>query len=359
MNSRERVLAAARCQTPDRVPCDIGFGFTEPILMEFRKRTGFDWPDDFFETDIRHVQFGEGRHPNNYFEYYENRIPYHNTIIDEWGIAHVKSSISDQPFTHIVSPLSGIDTSLGKIIDYPLPDLDQIYRYDNIQNEIDKLHQKGLAAMAPLATSLFELAWQIRGIEDFMADMILEEEKCECMLDRILKIRLKQIELYSKAGADVIMLGDDVAEQRGMLMSLPLWRKMLKPRLTAMVSEAKKWSKECVVFYHSDGNMYDIIADLIEIGVDIINPVQPECMDPEMVKREFGTKICMWGTIGVQSTLPFGTPQEVCRVVKDRIERCGKNGGLILSPAHMIEPEVPWENVVALYETIKKYGSYK
>lgn len=358
MTSRQRVLEAARRGSPDRVPCDIGFGFTEPVLKEFRRLTGYEWPEDYFGTDVRCVGFGPSRAQNDYRPYYENRVPWERTVVDEWGIAHVRSDACDLPFDHIVSPLAGADTGLARIEAYPMPDLAEAYRYDAIGDRIADLQKRGLATLAPLATSLFEIAWQLRGIEDFMSDMLLDEEKCECLLERILDIRLKQIKYYAEAGADVIMLGDDVAEQRGMMMSLPLWQRLLKPKLARMVDEAKNTNKDCVVFYHSDGNMWDIIPDLIDVGVDIINPVQPECMSPGDVKKLFGDKISMWGTIGVQSTLPFGTPDEVRLTVRRRIEDCGKNGGLILSPAHMIEPEVPFENVRALYEAIFEYGRY-
>lgn len=358
MTSRQRVLEAARRGSPDRVPCDIGFGFTEPVFRKFQRLTGYEWPDDYFGTDVRHVGFDASRAQNDYSAYYESRVPWERTSVDEWGIAHVKSDACDLPFDHIVSPLAGLDTSLTRIESYPMPDLAEAYRYDGIGERITALHERGLATVAPLASSLFEIAWQLRGIEDFMSDMLLDPEKCECLLDKLLDIRIKQIGYYAKAGADVIMLGDDVADQRGMMMSLPLWRSILKPRLARMVDKAKSANKDCVVFYHSDGNMWDIIPDLIDIGVDIINPVQPECMSPENVKRVFGDKICMWGTIGVQSTLPFGTAEEVRQTVRRRIGECGKNGGLILSPAHMIEPEVPFENVVALYEAIREYGRY-
>ena len=358
MTSRERVLAAAHCCQPDRVPCDMGFGLTYPVLMKFRQLTGFEWPEEYFKTDIRNIGFRESRCVRDYTSYFEGRVPKERTVIDEWGIAHVKSNKTDLPFDHIVSPLAGEDTPLEDIVDYALPDLDASYRYEHLHQDIQAVHQRGLAAMAPLATSLFEIAWQLRGIEDFMTDMLLEPEKCCCLLDKILALRLKQIEYYALAGADVIMLGDDIADQRSLMMALPLWREILKPRLAEMVAQAKFFNKDCVVFYHSDGNMMECIPDLIDIGVNIINPVQPECMDPEEVKRKYGDRICLWGTIGVQSTLPFGTPKEVEDTVKLRIETCGKGGGLILSPAHMIEPEVPWENVVALYEAIDRYGNY-
>jgi len=101
-----------------------------------------------------------------------------------------------------------------------------------------------------------------------------------------------------------------------------------------------------------------IIPDLIEIGVDILNPVQPECMDPVHIKNQYGERLSFWGTIGTQTTLPFGTAEDVANVVKRNIETIGSGGGLLLAPTHMIEPDVPWENIEAFINAIKKYGAY-
>jgi uroporphyrinogen decarboxylase len=113
-----------------------------------------------------------------------------------------------------------------------------------------------------------------------------------------------------------------------------------------------------LIFYHSDGNATAIVPDLIEIGVDILNPVQSECMDPGEMKRLYGDRLSFWGTIGTQTTLPFGTPDDVRREVKTRMETVGVGGGLVLAPTHMVEPDVPWENLVALVEAVHEYGVY-
>jgi uroporphyrinogen decarboxylase len=112
-----------------------------------------------------------------------------------------------------------------------------------------------------------------------------------------------------------------------------------------------------LVFYHSDGNILPIIPELIEIGVDILNPIQPECMDPAELKRMYGDKLSFWGTIGTQTTMPFGTPDDVRNEVCERIATVGKGGGLFLSPSHILEPEVPWANIEAFVEAERKYGS--
>lgn len=136
------------------------------------------------------------------------------------------------------------------------------------------------------------------------------------------------------------------------------WRKWLKPRFERIITRARKINPRVFVWYHSDGFIEPIIPDLIEIGVDVLNPVQPESMDPVKLKKEFGDNLAFWGTIGIQTNLPFGTPEEVRKVVKERIETVGKGGGLVIGPAHAIEPEVPLENIAAFVEAAKEYGKY-
>lgn len=135
-----------------------------------------------------------------------------------------------------------------------------------------------------------------------------------------------------------------------------MWRKWLKPRLARVIEQARRVKPDILIFYHSDGDCTAIIPELIEIGVDILNPVQPECMNPAELKKEYGDRLAFWGTIGTQTTMPFGTPDEVKAVVKERIETVGKGGGLLLAPTHILEPEVPWENVLAFFEAVEEYG---
>jgi uroporphyrinogen decarboxylase len=128
--------------------------------------------------------------------------------------------------------------------------------------------------------------------------------------------------------------------------------------MRAAIGAAKQVNPAVVAFYHSDGVVYDIIPDLIEIGVDVLNPVQPECMDPALVKKLYGERLSFWGTIGTQTTMPFGTPHEIARTVRQRIETAGHGGGLVLAPSHLLEPEVPWANIEAFMEAALKYGRY-
>jgi uroporphyrinogen decarboxylase len=125
-----------------------------------------------------------------------------------------------------------------------------------------------------------------------------------------------------------------------------------------VIRAAKEVKPSILVFYHSDGNVWDAIPDLIEAGIDVLNPVQPECMDPAQVKNEFGDRLSFFGTISVQRTMPFGTPDDIRTEVRTRMETIGRNGGLLLSPSHVLQPDTPWENIVAFFEAIEECGYY-
>ena len=112
------------------------------------------------------------------------------------------------------------------------------------------------------------------------------------------------------------------------------------------------------MFFHSDGNVAELIPDFIDVGIDILNPLQPECMDIEAIKREYGRDLAFWGAVGTQTTMPFGTPEEVERVVRRCIETIGRDGGFLIAPTHLVEPEVPWENIMAFVEAVDTYGRY-
>jgi uroporphyrinogen decarboxylase len=352
MTSRERVLAAVNRRVPDRVPRDISWGLSPAAFERFKRETGTEDFHAWFKVDTRYVNEGPTRLEHDYARYFGPGVAW-----NEWGIGH-ESTRDSQHFTHIVSPL-GNATRLAEIVAYPLPDLDADYRLDAVAAEVRAVHGQGLAAMAPLAVTIYEVAWQIRGLEQTLADMLERPELADCLFDRLTGLRIAQTRAYVRAGCDVVMYGDDVSCQTGMIMSPALWRRFFKPRMARIIAAARELSPRIPVFYHSDGDCRAIVEDLIEIGVTILNPVQPECMDPADMKRRYGDRISFWGTIGIQGTLPFGTVDDVRREVKLRMDTVGKGGGLLLGPSHMIEPEVPWENLVALYDAIDEYGVYR
>jgi uroporphyrinogen decarboxylase len=128
--------------------------------------------------------------------------------------------------------------------------------------------------------------------------------------------------------------------------------------MAKIIQKAKEIKPDILIFYHGDGDLQVIIPDLIEIGVDVLNPIQPECMDAIALKKQYGDKLSFWGTIGTQTTMPFGKPTDVVSLVEQMIASVGKGGGLVLSPTHTIEPDVPWENIEAFVSAVKKYGVY-
>lgn len=360
MDSRERVVAALRHQRADRVPFDFALGFSPYQLEQFRQRTGQDDPNDYFGADVRGTGIGPTKLKTD-FSAYINRsdLPAH-AYVDEWGQGHIPTVSDDQYHSHLegyVYPMLNLRTR-KEALDYPLPDIEAEYRYEPVARDIAKHHARGLAVMAGMACTIFEVAWYMRSMELLLMDFVENPEFAEVLLDRITEKRIVQARRFAELGPDVIMFGDDVASQRGMLMSVPMWRRWLKPRLAEVIAAARQANPNVLAFYHSDGDATAIVPDLIEIGVDILNPIQPECMDPFALKKQYGDRLSFWGTLGTQSTLPFGTPDDVRRDIKARCEIVGRDGGLLIAPTHMVEPEVPWENLVAFVESVKEYGKY-
>ena len=151
----------------------------------------------------------------------------------------------------------------------------------------------------------------------------------------------------------MIWTGDDIGGQSAMMLSPALWRRLFKPRMAKFFAELKRLNPNVKIAYHSDGVIHPIIPDLIEIGLDVLNPVQPACMDPVQLKREYGGHLCFWGSIDEQHTLPFGTPADVREEVRTRLATLGKGGGLILGPTHHVQLDTPMENFWAMVDTIK------
>ncbi|MGQ9515136.1 MAG: uroporphyrinogen decarboxylase family protein [Thermoproteota archaeon] len=196
----------------------------------------------------------------------------------------------------------------------------------------------------------FETAWKMTGMQRFLVGMIRNDTLITRILDELFRISTQQAILAAEAGVDFIYNGDDVGSENNMIVSPELWRRHLKPRYAAMFREIRR--RGAFVMFHSDGWIEPIIPDLIEVGVNVLNPIQPECMDPAKLKKMFGDKLCFDGTIGVQSILPHGTPEQVAHEVRHRIRTCGPTG-LILGPTHSMQPDVPVSNILAMYETAR------
>jgi uroporphyrinogen decarboxylase len=336
-----------RRQPPDRTPFEFAYGFAHAKQQELVARTGAADPNEYFQTDVRAVNIGSTRIEQDHRRYHED-LPA-GARLDEWGIGHRKTSSGEAGHSHLegfLYPMLGLEKA-SEAEQYPLPDLDAAYRFEHLPELIGCYHSRGLAVTAGMECTIFEVAWYMRSMERLLMDFADGSPFAEVLLDRICGLRVEQARRYAALGVDVIRMGDDIASQRGLLMALPLWRRWIKPRLARVIAAAREARPDVLILYHSDGNVTDAIPDLIEIGIDILNPVQCECMDPAEVKRLYGDRLAFWGTIGTQTTLPLGTPDDVRREIRERVETVGRCGGLLLAPTHMIEPDVPWENLVA------------
>ena len=357
MTPRERVLTALNRQVPDRLPFEFSFGGFTPALMDtFVVKTGATDPAVYWEFPMRSVcHRGEPQYElwRRYSAYYPKELPVGTGI---GGLGNASTPGSTLHFAKPIHPLKAA-SSAEAVAAYPLPDPTHPARYVHLKPEVDGLHAANLAVQGELYCTLFEAAWGIRGFEEMLSDFILNPDMVEVLLGRLTEIRVVQARQLAEAGIDILRLGDDIGKQEGMLMSPKTWRTWLKPKLARIIRSAKEVNPDLHIFYHSDGDCRPVIPDLIEIGVTVLNPVQPECMDPIELKSLYGDRLAFWGTIGTQTTMPFGTPEEVRATIKERIETVGKGGGLVIAPTHVLEPEVPWENVTAFVDAVRDYGA--
>ena len=358
MNSRERVLAVVNRKVPDRIPKDLSWGLCPAWEKELKRRTGTEDYYNYFGLDIRIIEFGPTKLKRDFSQYFVGRDQEPGFSINEWGVGIGKSKDESLHFEHIISPLKNGMTE-EEAASFPMPDFLEDYRHSHFKGLVEEYHEKGLAVCGSLVQTIFEKAWAIRGFEETMMDMLTEPEAINILFDRIMELRIEQMKILVDSGIDILMLGDDVGMQTGMLIGADTWREFLKPRMAKIIKEAKAIRPDLPIFYHSCGNPGDIIPDLIEIGVTILNPIQPECFDLQCVKDTYGDKLAFWGGVSAQTNLSFGTPEQVKEEVKHCIEVLGKDGGYLIGPNHMVEPEVPWENLMAFFEAVEEYGNYE
>lgn len=338
MTSKERVLCALRKIKPDRVP--IYNSFT-PQIVEGLCRHFHCLPDELDEVignDVKRISFSPPR-------------SFHATILtdgsftDEWGIVYKRVGYYDEMIAH---PLS----DLKKINHYQFPDPWAPGRFDQAKKILQNNHHQ-LATMGFLGSTNFEPAWYLVGLEKFLIEFYEENPVIDYILDQTLHFYQAISQQLISLGIDIIMCGDDVGTQQGMMISPQVWRKRLKPRLEQLFKTFRQSNPEIIIIYHSDGNIEPIIPDLIELGLDVLNPIQPKCMNPADIKRKYGDHLAFFGTIDEQETLPFLNEEEVRREVKLRIETVGYNGGLLLGATHNIQPDTPIKNITAMYDEVQ------
>ena len=243
---------------------------------------------------------------------------------------------------------------LEEIQAYPFPDFSK-GDASHQKKQVEEIHARGLAANGSMQCTIWETAWYIRGMENLMVDMSCEPEIAAWIFDKVTEQSIIRAKSYANAGVDIIYLGDDIGMQNGPMMSTTMYQTWIKPRLKKVVDAIREINPEIIVFYHSCGTVTEFIPDLIDCGIDVLNPIQSECMDFQDIYNQYGGKISFHGTIGTQTTMPFGTPKEVKQQVWKNLDIAKKHGGLFVAPTHLLEPEVPWENIVAYVEACREY----
>jgi len=353
MTPRARTLAVLAREKPDRLPRELKL--TPPLLEDFKARTGAEDPAEYFQLDVRDVFFAPPASLPDFSVYYPEGAPRFwspaGWEVGEWGVGVTDGSMYH--FIHIEHPMKRF-TKLAEFEGYPFPDPTPPARYAHLEAQVRELHDRGLFVIGFMEWTIFEIAWHLRGMAELFGDIAFAPELAEYLLDRITAIREFQARRFAAAGVDLIKIGDDVGTQRGMLMSPGMYRQWFKPRHAAVIRAAREVRPGLPFCYHSDGNCWDVIPDLVEIGVTALNPIQPECIDLAAAKERFGRELVFWGGIGTQTTMPFGTAEDVYRDVQKAIGTLGPTG-VFPCPTHVLEPEVPWENILAFLRAVDEY----
>jgi len=354
MKPRERVETALNHEQPDRCPMQISF------TPEFAERLRAD-------MQIKGKQVHNPHGGGNTYElerslgedmlltsvgwansYYMDDKPY----VDEWGVGWdvhpYETPFGIGHYTEIVShPLA--DEAV--ITSYQPPDPHRPELYAASEQMLSTFKDE-YWIVGVTVTTIFETAWALRGLEQMMLDMSMDPDLANQILEIPYQYHLTAAKKLVEMGVDMIWTGDDVGSQNQMMISPRMWREFFKPRMANFISELKVINPEVKIAYHTDGYVEPIISDLIEIGLDVLNPIQPASMDPADIKKKFGSKLSFWGSIDEQHTLPFGSPEGVANEVRQRLETIGCNGGLILSPTHHVQLDTPLENFWAMVNTI-------
>ncbi|NSW75659.1 MAG: hypothetical protein HPY68_02570, partial [Candidatus Atribacteria bacterium] len=362
MMPRERFLKAIHFEEGDRVPTFTTL--TPQVAAKLGEILGLplELEDSFLSTRISHTQIllrlgndaigiGPGRGTNG-----ATRIKQDGTLIDEFSLMYRRIGFYDEI---IKRPLENAETP-EDIFSYPLPLALDSKRWERTTVQI-QTYSSSYAVIGDLEATIFELSWNLVGMEKFLIDLALEKKYIFTLLDRILEeyalpCGQKMVEL----GIDVLWAGDDFGTQKGMLISPEAFRKHFKPRYQYLFQKWKKANPDLRIAYHSCGSVFPIIPDLVEIGLDILNPIQPQAvgMNLERLKKEWHGKLVLFGGVDEQEVLPFKNPGEVKEEVRRRIQEAGKGGGYIVAPSHNIQPDTPIENIFAYFEAIQEFGRY-
>lgn len=357
MRHRDRVAAALTHEGTDRCPMQISFTpeFANRLRQEIHSTIGQSHNphgggntyelERYLGEDLLLTSVGWA---NNYYQTLEPGEEY----IDDWGVGWkaipYETRFGPGIYTEFIFHPLADDAALD---DYVPPNCDDPLLYRDAQKLIEN-HREEYWIVGVTVTTIWETAWALRGLERMMMDLVENPELAGHILDIPYRYHLGAARKLVEMGVDMIWLGDDVGSQQGMIMAPDMWRTILKPRLAELIHTLKEINSAIKVAYHSCGNITAIVGDLVEIGVDVLNPIQPACLNLAHLKEAYGDKLCFWGSIDEQRTLPFGSPEQVRQEVEARIRVLGRHGGLILGPTHHVQLDTPMENFWAMTDAI-------
>ena len=381
LTPKERVLAAINHEEPDRVPIVIGVSNATGIKMktyrEIKQLAGITAPDEYIyqwpelgtaavdeqtlqrlHVDVRGVLDLE---PESIRLRNQNR-PAHSPYRDSWGTGQIE--ISEGEWTSGAPPMREAST-LEDIENYPWPEMDDPTRVAHCREQAKKLAEENQYAImgTPWLLFPFERATGLQGMDTFLLNMAMNPDFSVALLAKITEKCKQMMDVFLKETGeylDIIKIGDDLGTQENLLISPKMYREMLKPFHADLIAFAKERT-DAKVFFHTDGDVFNLIEDLIEIGVDILNPVQTSAgrmSDLEGLKERYGDRITFCGAIDTHSVLPNGTPNEVQQEVRRVIQALGPGGGYMVASVHTIMNDVPAENVLAMVDAVEKYGQY-
>ncbi len=382
MTSRERLLAALNHQQPDRIPIDLGGNqtgihkFAYQALLDHLAVTDnltiIDAVQQLArpcETVLQRLHVDTRYIAAEAAESFDGRTRTANRngrtwhdLTDEFGVTW--SMPDDQPFYMDISYHPLADATIDDIRDYPFPKGDDPTRFKHLRRQaLDLRENTPYAVVSGISGVVYETCWYLRGLEKWFMDMVSQPEFCAALLDQTLKFWMDWFRLFlDEVGdlVDVIMIGDDLAGQTGPLFRPSFYREVVKPRQKRLVQFIRSRTK-ARVWYHTCGACTEYIPDLIDNGVDILNPVQISAkgMDPRDLKTRFGRQLTFWGgAIDAQHVLPSATPDKIRDDVRRNLEAFMPGGGYVFNNVHNIQAGVPPENVLALYDAAYEFGFY-
>jgi uroporphyrinogen decarboxylase len=383
MTSRERLVKALNHEIPDRVPIDLG-GFQTGIhkkayaeLLDYlglREEIGTLDPVqqlakpseqilERFRVDVRYVCAHGPDDFKGAIEQNERRGRLWHDLRDEFGV--VWSMPDDQQLYMDISHHPLADATVDDVAEYPFPNGGDRTRFTGVREEALRIrNQTPYAISTGIGGVVYETCWYMRGLERWFLDMIENPRFCEAMLDKMLTFWLDYYTAFmAEVGdiVDVVMIGDDLAGQHGPLFSPEFYRRIVKPQQKKLVQHIKSLTK-AKIWYHTCGSCVEYIPDLIDNGVDILNPIQisADRMEPAGLKETFGRQMVFWGgAIDTQHVLPFAAPDEIREQVRKNIEIFKPGGGYVFNNVHNIQAGVPAENIAALFDAAYEYGSYQ